>query len=63
MYFSSIFQDPGISNTQPEGSYLPYDIGLEMGVFVNDSSGVPIVGKVCILISAFFHFASAGDVN
>ncbi|EDO41811.1 predicted protein [Nematostella vectensis] len=38
--------DPGISNTQPSGSYPPYSDGLAMGVFVNASNGGPIVGQV-----------------
>ena len=42
----SNFQDPGISSTQPRGSYPAYDTGIEMGIFLNDSTGKPIVGKV-----------------
>lgn len=42
----SNLQDPGISSTQPRGSYPAYDIGIEMGVFINASTGGPIVGKV-----------------
>lgn len=40
------FQDPAISSQQAWGSYAPYDDGLAMGIFINDSSGKPIVGKV-----------------
>ena len=41
------FQDPAISSQQTWGSYAPYDDGLAMGIFINDSSGIkPIVGKV-----------------
>ena len=41
-----IFQDPGISNTQKAGSYYPYDLGMKLGVFVNDSNNKPLVGVV-----------------
>ena len=40
-------QDPGISSDQPRGSYPPYDQGIELGVFVTNASGHPIVGQVC----------------
>lgn len=42
----ALFQDPAICSQQAIGSYPPYDDGLGMGIFVNDSSGKPIVGKV-----------------
>ncbi|CAH1273118.1 GAA [Branchiostoma lanceolatum] len=38
--------DPGISNTQKAGTYPPYDVGLKRGVFINDTDGNPIVGRV-----------------
>ncbi|XP_033737359.1 lysosomal alpha-glucosidase-like [Pecten maximus] len=38
--------DPGISNTQKPGSYTPYDLGMKMDIFIKDSSGKPLVGKV-----------------
>ncbi|KAJ7394088.1 hypothetical protein OS493_003764 [Desmophyllum pertusum] len=38
--------DPGISSEQPQGSYPAYDVGLEMGVFINASTGGPIIGQV-----------------
>ncbi|XP_029433338.1 lysosomal alpha-glucosidase-like isoform X2 [Rhinatrema bivittatum] len=38
--------DPGISSTQPPGSYWPYDEGLKRGIFVNTSRGAPLVGEV-----------------
>ena len=40
------FQDPGISSTQPAGSYWPYDDGVKRGVFINDSDGNTLIGKV-----------------
>ncbi|XP_021379413.1 lysosomal alpha-glucosidase-like [Mizuhopecten yessoensis] len=38
--------DPGISTSQKPGSYMPYDVGIKMDIFIKDSSGKPIVGKV-----------------
>ncbi|XP_020898902.1 lysosomal alpha-glucosidase [Exaiptasia diaphana] len=38
--------DPGISNTQPSGSYKPYSDGLSMDVFVKTTEGQPLVGQV-----------------
>jgi lysosomal alpha-glucosidase len=37
--------DPGISSTQPRGTYRPLDEGIEDDVFIN-VSGKPLVGKV-----------------
>ena len=37
--------DPGISNSQPAGSYPPYDLGLQMNIFIRNSSDKPFVGK------------------
>ena len=40
--------DPGISSTQPAGSYPPYDEGLKQGVFIKKfQSNDPIIGQVC----------------
>ncbi|CAF0855937.1 unnamed protein product, partial [Adineta ricciae] len=39
--------DPGISSTQPAGTYPPYDDGLRRGIFVKKfNSSDPIIGKV-----------------
>ncbi|XP_022103478.1 lysosomal alpha-glucosidase-like isoform X2 [Acanthaster planci] len=38
--------DPGISSTQPAGTYPPYDTGIAQDVFIKDSNGKPIVGRV-----------------
>ncbi|XP_056890732.1 lysosomal alpha-glucosidase isoform X1 [Takifugu flavidus] len=43
-----IIVDPGISSTQPEGSYWTYEDGLKRDVFVKDSEGNVIIGKVRI---------------
>lgn len=41
-------QDPGISSTQPEGSYWTYDDGLKRDVFIKDSEGDVIIGKASL---------------
>jgi lysosomal alpha-glucosidase len=39
--------DPGISSTQPAGSYAPYDEGIKRGIFITKyNSTEPITGKV-----------------
>ncbi|KAK3090595.1 hypothetical protein FSP39_012987 [Pinctada imbricata] len=39
--------DPGISSIQKRGSYPPYDVGLQMGIFILAGYfGKPLVGKV-----------------
>lgn len=50
LLFDSCFhtQDPGISSTQPEGSYWPYEDGLKRDVFIKDSEGNVIIGKVSL---------------
>ncbi|KAK7507996.1 hypothetical protein BaRGS_00000961, partial [Batillaria attramentaria] len=40
-----IIVDPGISSTQPPGTYPPYDLGLKMGVFLKNKDGTPLIGK------------------
>lgn len=39
-------KDPGISSTQPSGSYKPYSDGMSMDVFVKTTDGKPLVGTV-----------------
>lgn len=43
-----MLKDPGISSTQPSGTYRPYDLGLEMDIFIKNDSGQLLVGKVSI---------------
>uniref|UniRef100_A0AAY4C5J9 Glucosidase, alpha n=1 Tax=Denticeps clupeoides TaxID=299321 RepID=A0AAY4C5J9_9TELE len=50
--------DPGISSTQPPGSYWPFDEGLKRGVFINDSDGNTLIGKVWPGLTAFPDFSS-----
>jgi len=41
-----VITDPGISNTQPAGSYQPYTDGISMNIFVKDSQGQNWQGQV-----------------
>ncbi len=39
--------DPGISSTQPAGTYPAYDEGIKQGIFIKKSgSNDPIIGQV-----------------
>ncbi|XP_072385284.1 lysosomal alpha-glucosidase-like isoform X1 [Diabrotica undecimpunctata] len=38
--------DPGVSASEQPGTYPPYDVGIEMDIFIKNSSGEPFVGKV-----------------
>uniref|UniRef100_A0A3Q3IAX0 P-type domain-containing protein n=1 Tax=Monopterus albus TaxID=43700 RepID=A0A3Q3IAX0_MONAL len=49
--------DPGISSTQPEGSYWPYDEGLKRGVFIKDAEGKTLIGKVWPGLTAYPDFS------
>lgn len=40
--------DPGVSASEQSGSYTPYDKGIEMDIFVKNSSGQPFIGKVIL---------------
>jgi len=40
-------QDPGIGSDEPPGSYPPYDEGVQRNVFIKNSSGSLLIGKVC----------------
>lgn len=45
------FQDPFITKDEEPGTYRPYELGQEMGVWINNSDGVtPAVGQVGFLI-------------
>ncbi|XP_045214547.2 lysosomal alpha-glucosidase-like isoform X2 [Mercenaria mercenaria] len=41
-----IIVDPGISNSQPLGSYSPYDLGVEMDIFIKNESNKLFVGRL-----------------
>jgi lysosomal alpha-glucosidase len=46
MHYVNII-DPGISSTQPAGSYLPYDDGVKQGIFMTKFNSTElIIGKV-----------------
>ncbi|XP_069784428.1 lysosomal alpha-glucosidase [Narcine bancroftii] len=53
-----IILDPGISSSQPPGSYWPYDEGLKRGVFITNTSGNPLIGKVWPGLTAFPDFTN-----
>ncbi|XP_048487730.1 lysosomal alpha-glucosidase-like [Plutella xylostella] len=38
--------DPGISSSEKPGEYPPFDRGLELDIFIKNSSNMPFVGKV-----------------
>lgn len=44
-------QDPGISNTQPAGQYPPFDDGVKQDIFIKNSTGGILIGKVSLLMS------------
>ncbi|XP_030635382.1 lysosomal alpha-glucosidase [Chanos chanos] len=50
--------DCGISSTQPAGSYWPYEEGLRRGVFINDSNGDTLIGKVWPGLTAYPDFSN-----
>ncbi|XP_078521078.1 lysosomal alpha-glucosidase-like [Lissotriton helveticus] len=53
-----VILDPAISSTQPPGSYWPYDEGLKRGIFINSSTGQPMIGKVWPGLTAFPDFTN-----
>ncbi|KAL4657912.1 lysosomal alpha-glucosidase [Arapaima gigas] len=50
--------DPGISSTATPGSYPPFDEGLRRGVFIRNSAGQPLIGKVWPGPTAFPDFTN-----
>ncbi|KAJ8001406.1 hypothetical protein DPEC_G00169180 [Dallia pectoralis] len=50
--------DPGISSVQPKEQYWPYDEGLKRGVFINQSDGETLIGKVWPGLTAFPDFSN-----
>lgn len=50
--------DPGISSTQPEGSYWPYDQGLKRDIFIKDADGKTLIGKVWPGLTAYPDFSA-----
>ena len=41
-----VIVDSGISAGEGRGNYEPYDVGIEMDIFVKNSTGEPFEGKV-----------------
>ncbi|CAH1794350.1 unnamed protein product [Owenia fusiformis] len=63
MHYVNII-DPGISSTQPKGSYKPYDDGLRQGVFVMKADGSgPIIGKVWPGNTAYPDFTNPTTID
>ncbi|NXA38556.1 LYAG glucosidase, partial [Eudromia elegans] len=50
--------DPGISSTNPNGSYWPFDEGLRQGLFINTTQGQPLIGQVWPGFTAFPDFSN-----
>uniref|UniRef100_A0A7M4FH22 Integrator complex subunit 1 n=1 Tax=Crocodylus porosus TaxID=8502 RepID=A0A7M4FH22_CROPO len=50
--------DPGISSTNPRGSYWPFDEGLRRGIFINTTEGQPLIGQVWPGLTAFPDFSN-----
>ncbi|XP_063062788.1 lysosomal alpha-glucosidase [Engraulis encrasicolus] len=53
-----VIMDPAISSSQPSGSYWPFDEGMKRGVFINDTHGHTLIGKVWPGETAFPDFSS-----
>lgn len=49
-----IMIDPGVSGSEPSGTYPPYDDGIKSDVFIKNSTGQVFVGKVWNLVSTVF---------
>uniref|UniRef100_A0A3Q3F1E6 Alpha glucosidase 2 n=1 Tax=Labrus bergylta TaxID=56723 RepID=A0A3Q3F1E6_9LABR len=49
--------DPGISSTQPEGSYWPFDEGLRRDIFIRDAEGKVLIGQVWPGLTAYPDFS------
>ncbi|XP_010016043.1 PREDICTED: lysosomal alpha-glucosidase-like, partial [Nestor notabilis] len=50
--------DPGISSTNPNGSYWPFDEGLRRGLFLNTTQGQTLIGQVWPGFTAFADFSN-----
>lgn len=52
--------DPGVSASEQPGTYPPYDRGIQMNIFVKNSTNQPFIGKVRFLHDTkqfIFYFA------
>ena len=50
----NLFQDPAISGSEKSGEYPPFDRGLDYDVFVKDTKGQIVRGKVWNTKSSVF---------
>ncbi|NXP73261.1 LYAG glucosidase, partial [Ramphastos sulfuratus] len=50
--------DPGISSTNPHGSYWPFDEALRRGLFLNTTQGQLLIGQVWPGFTAFADFSN-----
>ncbi|XP_056608795.1 lysosomal alpha-glucosidase [Triplophysa dalaica] len=55
--------DPGISSTSPPGSYKPFDDGLKRRVFIKNSTGQILIGKVWPGPTAFPDFTNPTTID
>ncbi len=64
--------NPGISSTQPAGSYPPYDDGMKRGIFIKKyKSNDTIIGKVkqicrlviCTVYDPFQAFVKSSSIS
>lgn len=62
MYHVVMDKDPGISSTSPPGSYKPFDDGVKRGVFIKNSTGQILIGKVCGWCFNIFCSVCIGNV-
>lgn len=53
--------DPGISGSEKPGTYPPYDEGLQLDIFIKNSSGQPFVGKVSLVWDLSSHSSVSKD--
>ncbi|KAL8564096.1 hypothetical protein ACOMHN_034573 [Nucella lapillus] len=53
---SVIIVDPGVSSSQPAGSYFAFDLGMKMDVFIKNDTGGLLIGKVWPGETAFVDF-------
>ncbi|KAL4706223.1 hypothetical protein ACJJTC_018407 [Scirpophaga incertulas] len=49
-----VILDPGVSASEKPGTYPPYDRGIEMNIFVRNSTDQPFIGKVWNRVSTAF---------
>ncbi|XP_068117960.1 lysosomal alpha-glucosidase-like isoform X2 [Hyperolius riggenbachi] len=53
-----LIMEPAIGTSSPTGSYPPYEDGLRRGIYVTNSTGKPLVGKVWPGHTVFIDFSN-----